>query len=258
MAKLERQTRGDMTTVLTLHRVVDVCRRDHDVTKDAFRRLVELLAPMPHADLRTPGPPGTVRITFDDGTDDHRWAAQELASVGLSATFFLSASLVGSPGRLDEDDIHALVAMGHGIGSHAVNHRPLRNVTLEELRLEVRGSRDRLEQISGAPVVEFAPPGGIGHPDLVPVLASEGYEACRLMRWGIYRDPGRRWAVPCVPVTEFTWRRGWVSHALMHHSLPVGMTAARLAKSALPERLARFIRTSLRERIPESKSVSND
>jgi peptidoglycan/xylan/chitin deacetylase (PgdA/CDA1 family) len=225
------------------------------VTKEAFRRLVDLLAPTPQADLRAPGPPGTVSITFDDGTEDHLWAAQELANVGLSATFFVSASLVGAPGRLDEDDIRALAAMGHRVGSHAVNHRPLRSLAAEELRHEVRDSRVRLEQISGAPVVMFAPPGGIGHPDLVPMLRSEGYEACRLTRWGLYRDRERRWAIPCVPVTEFTWRRGWVSHAVTHDSLPVGMMAARLAKSALPDRLARSIRTTLR--IAGSRSDSN-
>jgi hypothetical protein len=112
----------------------------------------------------------------------------------------------------------------------------------------VHESRARLEAICEEPVVFFAPPGGIGHPALVTTLRSESYRACRSVRWGIYRDPGQRWEIPCVPVTEYTWQKGWVGYAIERHSLPFRMRLGRTVKDALPAGLVRSIRGRLHAR----------
>ncbi len=237
-----------MTTVLTFHRVVDRLERDHDISWDSFRRLTDgLSAPVIGLDVIVPSPQRVV-FTFDDATADHSRAAEELLRRGLSATFFVPAAHVGTPGHLDADEVSSLVSMGHVVGSHAHDHRPFAQISPEELRYQAHASRIRLEQICGRRVDLFAPPGGIGHPALVSTLKSEAYRACRRMRWGIYGDPRQRWDIPCVPVTEYTWRKGWVRHAIEHDALPLAMRLAGALKEALPAGVARSIRGGLHRR----------
>jgi peptidoglycan/xylan/chitin deacetylase (PgdA/CDA1 family) len=237
-----------MTTVLTFHRVVDRLEQDHDLTWDSFRRLADSVSAS-ITDLESPSSARAITMTFDDGTEDHLRAAEELQRRALPAVFFISAADIGSSGRLDAGQVHELVSMGHAVGSHALHHRPLARLALEQLRDEVRESRARLEAICEEPVVFFAPPGGIGHHALASVLRSEAYRACRTARWGIYRDPVQRWEIPCVPVTEYTWQRGWVGHAIERHSLPLRMRLGRSVKEALPAGLVTSIRGSLHARV---------
>ena len=243
-----------MTTVLTFHRVVDRLEQDHDLSWDSFRRLVESLSEST-ADLESPSSSQAIAMTFDDGTEDHLRAGEELRRRGLPATFFIPTGQIGDPGRLDAGQVHELVSMGHVVGSHAVHHQPLAQIPPQQLLDEVRESRVRLEEISGSPIVFFAPPGGITHKELTAVLRSEGYRACRSMRWGIYRDKGQRWDIPCIPVTEYTWQRGWVSFAIDRQSLPLVMRLGRSVKTVLPAGAVRRIRAGLHTRVrgPEER-----
>jgi peptidoglycan/xylan/chitin deacetylase (PgdA/CDA1 family) len=240
-----------MTTVLTFHRVVDRLEQDHDISWDTFRRLTDSLTTTV-VDLDGPLSPHAVALTFDDATADHARAAEELRKRALPATFFVPAAQVGASGYLDADDVSELTSMGHAVGSHALHHRPLAQLSLDELRVQVHESRVRLEDICGRPVVVFAPPGGIGHQALVSTLESEAYRACRRMRWGVYRDQGERWDIPCVPVTEYTWRKGWVRHAIDREALPLAMRLGGAMKEALPAGLATSIREGLHRRLRAS------
>jgi peptidoglycan/xylan/chitin deacetylase (PgdA/CDA1 family) len=226
---------------------VDRLEQDHDVSWDSFRRLIDtILSPVGTVeDYST----GAIALTFDDATEDHLRTAEELQQRGLHATFFVPAGHVGDPGRLDADQVRHLVSIGHTVGSHAFHHRPLAGISPEQLRSEVHDSRVRLEEVCDRPVVVFAPPGGIGHAALASTLEAEGYRASRSMRWGIYRDPRRRWEIPCVPVTEYTLRRGWVAYAMDRQTLPFGMKVGWAVKNALPPGLARTIRGALDTRL---------
>ena len=242
-----------MTTVLAFHRVVDGCERDHDVSWDAFRSLLDTI-PTTSTDLRNPSASGGLVLSFDDGTEDHARVSAELASRSLPAIFFVPAEHVGGADRLDRDQVRQLVSSGHVVGSHSFHHRPLAGLASDQLAREVHGSRVFLEEVTSTTVSLFAPPGGIGHPGLTAALQSDGYEACRTMRWGIYQDPALRFVVPCVPVTEYTWRRGWIHRVLARHSLPFGMKAGRVIKDALPSSAAIAIRRRLHEGFRKPKS----
>ena len=113
-----------MTTVLTFHRVVDRLEQDHDLSWDSFRRLADSLSGS-MTDLESPSSSQAIAMTFDDGTEDHIRAAEELRRRGLSAIFFIPAGHIGDPGRLDAAQVQELVSMGHVVGSHALHHRPL-------------------------------------------------------------------------------------------------------------------------------------
>lgn len=243
-----------MTTVLTFHRVVDRLEQEHDLSWDSFRRLADSLSGST-TDLESPSSSQAIAMTFDDGTEDHIRAADELRRRGLPATFFIPAGHIGDPGRLDAGQVHELVSMGHVVGSHALHHRPLARIPPQQLLHEVRESRLQLETICEKPVVFFAPPGGIGHQALTAVLRSEAYRASRSMRWGIYGDDAQRWDIPCIPVTEYTWQKGWVGFAIDRHSLPLVMRLGRTVKNVLPAGAARRIRARLHTRVrrPEER-----
>jgi hypothetical protein len=92
-------------------------------------------------------------------------------------------------------------------------------------------SKAFLEDVLDAAVPYFAPPGGIGCRWVRHDVERQGYLASRSMVWGIYRSLDQRWTIPCVPVTEFTLARGWVTRVLSAHALPFEMRSAWVVKS---------------------------
>lgn len=232
----------DGRCVLTLHRVVPTPELDHDLDWSAFGELLDLVAaggvPVT-ADLHTAdGAPASAILTFDDGTSDHLRAAEELAARGLRGIFFVPTAPLGEPSRLTPGNVRTLVELGHVVGSHTVDHHRLDTLTEPELRRQLVESKARLEELTATGVEYFAPPGGSSHARLADVLEETGYAASRSTRWGFYRSPDERFEVPCLPVTAFTWRRGWIRGALEGWSLPVSMRIVWELKRRLPTGLA--------------------
>jgi peptidoglycan/xylan/chitin deacetylase (PgdA/CDA1 family) len=229
---------------LTLHRVVDKPERDHDLQWSSFTALLDAIAANRlgvSAELGWPRS-RSVLLTFDDGTSDHRRAAEELASRGLSAIFFVPVGVIDEPSKLDSSDVRRLVELGQVIGSHTIDHVRLDELDAPRLRRQVFESKERLEALIEGEVEFFAAPGGSHHPILVNVLEEAGYIAARSMRWGFYESPTQRWDVPCMPVTRFTWRSGWVERALARWELPRTMSMAWRIKRRLPQNAAMGIR----------------
>jgi peptidoglycan/xylan/chitin deacetylase (PgdA/CDA1 family) len=231
--------------VLTLHRVVDERERAHDVRRESLRWLLDTVAHLSFSTELARPAPGSVVLTFDDATGDHLDLARVLAARGIHAVFFASLADVGRPGHLDQAGLRELADAGHVVGSHAVDHAPLSGLPPHELRREVAESKAGLEQILERPVRFFAPPGGIGHPALGDELERAGYDASRSMRWGFYRARGDRWRVPCLPVTEYTLRSGWIAHAALRGTLPISMRAASVARAVMPDVVTTRIRRRL-------------
>ena len=97
-------------------------------------------------------------MTFDDATGDHLEVARELAARHIPAVFFVTFGVLGREGHLDDAALRELVALGHVVGSHALDHAPLAGLSREELRVQVRDSKARLEAVVEEPVRFFAPP----------------------------------------------------------------------------------------------------
>ena len=65
----------------------------------------------------------TIVSTFDDGnSSDLEIAAPTLAKYGMLGLFFPCTGRIGQKYYLDASDIRILARMGHGIGSHGVDH----------------------------------------------------------------------------------------------------------------------------------------
>jgi peptidoglycan/xylan/chitin deacetylase (PgdA/CDA1 family) len=233
--------------VLTFHRIVAEPERDHDVSRRSFETLLDRLAatgtgftteldrPLDHA----------LALTFDDGSADHLEVAEALAARDVSALFFVPSASLDHPNKLTADGCRRLVALRHTVGSHAREHSPLAGLTHAELRAQVEESKAQLEDVTGTSVSIFAPPGGIGHPGLEAELERAGYRASRATSWGFYRSSEQRWHVPCVPVTEFTLRRGWIDAAVARWSLPAAMRVSSAVRRIVPAPAAARLRGRL-------------
>jgi glycosyltransferase involved in cell wall biosynthesis len=237
---------ADGTCLLMVHRVVEQAVQDHDTSWASFRELLDALQARGSRFTTDPvsevgSTPGLV-LTFDDGTADHLAVGETLAGRGIRAIFFVSAGLIGQPGYLDEADVHRLAALGHRIGSHGLVHRRLDCLDPDRIDHELVESRRRLEAMSGLPVDLYAPVGGAAVADLPRRLEQAGYVGARSTRWGIYRDMRERWAMPSLPVTELTVRRGWVEEATHSMRLPTRLALLRAAKDALPGGLRSRVR----------------
>ncbi len=190
--------------VLTYHRIVPDGGRQrfHDVEVTAFERQLHHIAERVTASdrgSRTEPRCGPVYLTFDDGTADHRHAADLLLSHGLAGTFFVITGRLGTPGYLSEEDVRWIAAQGHRIGSHSVTHRHLTALSAAELANELLDSCRRLEALAQRTVDWFAPPAGVYSKAVIDTALRVGYKVVRTMDWGYARLP-LRGHVPCLPV----------------------------------------------------------
>ena len=221
--------------VLTFHRIVDRVERDHDVSWPSFLRILDTIRDRITTDLRLRPETGReVVLTFDDGSPDHAAVGRELAVRQVAGIFFVPAGMIGSRGFLNEGELHELHAEGHIIGSHGFNNIRLSGLLPSELRQELRGSRERLQNLLGTTIGYLSTPGGSNHPLLAKELEESGFSAARSMRWGVHRREADRWRIPCIPVTELTISRGWVERVLAGWRLPVPMRVVWGVKELLP------------------------
>jgi peptidoglycan/xylan/chitin deacetylase (PgdA/CDA1 family) len=107
-------------------------------------------------EVRTARP--EVVLTFDDGPEpggtDRVLSA--LAGAGATATFFVLMTRVRAyPGLLGE-----VLAAGHEVALHGVDHRALPTLAPEEVARLVRAGKAELEDATGRPVHWFRPPYG--------------------------------------------------------------------------------------------------
>ena len=97
-------------------------------------------------------------LTFDDGPDPVGTAEvlTALAEAGASATFFVLMSRARRHGSL----LTEVVAAGHEVGLHGVDHQPLTDFTYAAARRRTLDGRRELEDRLGRPVRWFRPPYG--------------------------------------------------------------------------------------------------
>jgi peptidoglycan/xylan/chitin deacetylase (PgdA/CDA1 family) len=135
---------------------------------------------------------GRIAITFDDGTSGQLdQAVPELASRGMTATFFVATAWVGRPGCISWDGLREMKAAGLSIQSHTRSHPFLSELAPAEVLEELRASRLELDQRLGQQTVTLALPGG-DMPRSQPqrLFREAGYRVVATSRWGVNRDAG--------------------------------------------------------------------
>lgn len=103
------------------------------------------------------GHKAAVSLTFDDGLDVQlNYAIPELDRRGIKATFFLIAGQVLQSSRLK--DWHTVLAAGHEIGSHSVDHLKIADIDHIRISKEVHESKEMLEAEFKTPIVSYCYP----------------------------------------------------------------------------------------------------
>jgi peptidoglycan/xylan/chitin deacetylase (PgdA/CDA1 family) len=150
------------------HEIPDVEARARyfSVPSDRFARHLDLLRALGVRVLALETarrePAGTaVALTFDDGHRTHyQHAFPQLAERGMTATFFVTTSWVGTHEYATWSQLREMSEAGMAIQSHTVTHPFLSELPRHAVERELRESRDEIEQRMGSPCVTLALPGG--------------------------------------------------------------------------------------------------
>jgi peptidoglycan/xylan/chitin deacetylase (PgdA/CDA1 family) len=206
-------------TILCYHTVEPDWRSPLSVTPEVFdqhaaflarsRRVVDLPEAVARMSLSGRLPRGFTAITFDDGFSgvlEH--ALPILERHELPTTIFLVAQTLTAEGKaidwsstapptartLSTDEILAMQRPGVSFGSHTSSHPDLRSLTREQCVLELKSSRELLEDLLGRSVRFLAYPFGY-HNELVRQAAEDaGYTHAFSLPEG--KEPAGRYAVP--------------------------------------------------------------
>ena len=145
---------------------------------------------------RQPIPNGLVLLTFDDANhSDLASVAPLLRRHGFGATFFVSEGLgfnEGKPGEfMTWNEIRALHDLGFEIGNHTKSHLDTTLLTAEELRAEISHIQRRCAEHGIPAPTSFCYPGFHHSPDVVRVVASQGFDFARRGVYPEHSDTGR-------------------------------------------------------------------
>lgn len=118
-----------------------------------------------------------VRVTVDDGNrSDVDILLGELDRRGLRATFFIVGARLGDSGFVGAQDIQAMLAAGHAVGSHGMGHRAWGRLGGQALDLELRAARKLLESVAESPINEVSCPFGSYDRRVLRRVRELGYE----------------------------------------------------------------------------------
>jgi len=141
-------------------------------------------------------------VGMPPGGDDRALAAASVArSKALGererrALVEAAERLAGGPARpawdgmMSWEQLRALAAAGHEIGSHSLSHPLLTGVEAARLEQEVAGSRHRIRNELGVPCESFCYPNGTHDERVVETVRRAGYRQAVVTAWG----PNRRGA----------------------------------------------------------------
>ena len=133
-----------------------------------------VIEPITKVVRRKPFSAGTmlVALTFDDGP----WPGQTAAILDIlkmndvKATFFMLSAAANH----HRDLAKRVLAEGHLIGDHSVNHKNLAKSPADVVRFEIVNAADTIQSITGYRPVWFRPPGGNYDAAVLQIMSESG------------------------------------------------------------------------------------
>lgn len=134
----------------------------------------------------------SIFLTFDDGYASlHKYVFPLLRNYGFSATIFLVSGYCGRdndwPGQLsniprmpllDWDQIQEMDRQGIEFGAHTTSHPMLDELNPDEIKDEIRGSKEFIEKRLGHKIISFAYPYGRFNKKVKTIVEGEYRGAC--------------------------------------------------------------------------------
>ena len=148
-------------------------------------------------------PDNPVMITFDDGYEDNYVNAYPiLKKYGFKATIFVVTSFLdkNKKGYMSWDQAREMDANGISIQSHTVDHKPMTDLTDDQLRMELVDSKKKAEKELGHPVNYMAYPTGTYNLHIAQMVKEAGYKAAFTIKYGNVDKASNIYALERVPI----------------------------------------------------------
>ena len=119
-----------------------------------------------------------VVITFDDGWEDNYiYAFPILKKYGYVATIFLTVAHIGEKrGYLKWEQVMEMKKAGFEFGSHTLTHPHLTRISTEKAEMEIKKSKEILEEKMGKEVKTFCYPYGDYDQSIIELVKKTGYQ----------------------------------------------------------------------------------
>ncbi|WP_279402518.1 polysaccharide deacetylase family protein [Arthrobacter sp. JCM 19049] len=119
-----------------------------------------------------------VSLTFDDGNASQLTAVKAMDELGLKGTFYVNTSVLETDGYYSLEQLDDMVREGHEIGGHALQHRNLKEQSLEEVQRQVCWDRQNLLEW-GYQATNFAYPEAAASKEIEKIAEECGYNSAR-------------------------------------------------------------------------------
>jgi len=151
-------------------------------------------------------PDKPILISFDDGyADNYTQAFPILKEIGFRATIFMVGINFDRANRLTSSQIREMAANSIEIGAHSMTHRDLTRLSRTDLRYEVVGSKQKVEQVVRAEAGYFAYPGGFYNLAALEAVESAGFQGAFSVLPGLNRpDRDNIYLLRRIPIFRFT------------------------------------------------------
>ena len=176
--------------ILCYHRIENKnTSSDYTVSIDAFKAQMKLLAdsgyhtilPDQLFDYLTKGAPlpsKPVMLTFDDTrVEHHSIAAPEMEKYGFRGVYFVMTIPIGRPNYMTSEQIKDLSERGHVIGSHTWDHHNVKKLKGEDWITQIEKPSQRIQSITGKPVLYFAYPFGVWNDTAVQEIKKYSFKS---------------------------------------------------------------------------------
>jgi peptidoglycan/xylan/chitin deacetylase (PgdA/CDA1 family) len=142
-----------------------------------FERHIDLFARIREQVQENKGAALWPEVTFDDGhISNFEHALPILLTRGMKARFFVTAGWTGAKdGYMGWKELRSLLHAGQLIGAHGWSHTLLTHCDDSELRTELRGAKETLEDRLGVAVDTMSLPGGRYNRRVLAACREAGY-----------------------------------------------------------------------------------
>jgi peptidoglycan/xylan/chitin deacetylase (PgdA/CDA1 family) len=221
---MPRSSAGTWATLLCYHSISEsdpyisispkVFRAQLEDMRQSKIRLLTMTQMLAIADGKDQSASPGLTLTFDDGYQDFQEAAELLRDLDIPSALAVTGAAIDSqvhsttlPSKknlLEGATIRRLADSGVSVLAHGMTHVPLTRIDRVKVRQEIRGSRERIEDLCGRPCLGFVFPFGDYDSDVIAEVQDAGFEFALTLDGGIVAAGIDRFQLPRYSVNYFT------------------------------------------------------